>query len=178
MKIKILLLGWLVFMPLACASKADEPQEDYNLLNLLGVDAVDTFFWSGKAAQSVCEVAVCTVLANADATYTNDNVSVFFSNPLLLKGQVTATLAHPDRLIPTPFTFNVQGSITPGYETGSGISRILTLSATPNTVTSNGVQATMSQFRADVLEDSLRGTITLSYPDGPSVVYSFNLKSH
>jgi len=184
MKIKILILGWLVFMPLACSSKADEPQENYNLLNLLGVDAVDSFFWSGKAVQSQCsnltDVSVCVLLPPADDLYVDDNLSVLFSNPILLQGQLTATVAHPDRLTPTPFVFTVQGNITPGYETGSGISRILTLTASPNPVTSNGVQASLDQFRADVREDGLLGTITLSYPGTTttSVVYNFNLKSH
>ncbi len=183
MKIKILLLGWLVFMPLACASKADEPQEDYNFLNLLGVDAVDSFFWNGKAVQSQCsnltEASVCLLLPPADALYVDDNLTILFSNPILLQGQLTAVMAHPDNLTPTPFVFTIQGNITPGYETGGGISRIMNLTATPTLVTSNGVQASLDGFRADVLEDGLRGTITLSYPgtSTTSVVYSFNMKS-
>lgn len=183
MKIKILLLGWLVFMPLACASKADEPQEDYNFLNLLGVDAVDSFFWSGKAVQSQCanltDVGVCALLPTADAAYVDDNLSILFSNPVLLEGQLTVVVAHPNNLTPTPFVFTIQGNITPGYETGGGISRIMNLTATPTLVTSNGVQASLDGFRADVLEDGLRGTITLSYPgtSTTSVVYSFNMKS-
>jgi hypothetical protein len=183
MKIKNLLLCGLVFMPLACSSTADEPREDYNLLNLLGVDAVDSFYWSGKAVQSQCsnlsDASICLLLPPANAVYAGDNLTILLTNPIELQGQLTAIVAHPYRLVPTPFVFTVQGNMIPGYETGNGLSRILTLTASPNPVTSNGVSASLDQFRADVLKDGLRGTITLSYPgtSTTSVVYSFNIKS-
>lgn len=183
MKKEILLLGWLVFMPLACSSAADEPQEDYNLLNLLDVDALDTYFWSGKTTHSTCSnpdnPGICQTLKDIDQGYGADNLTLLFSNPVLLEGTLTAMVAHPSNGTPTAFSFSVKGNLNTGYETGNGISRLLTLSATPNTVTSNGVQATLQSFQADVLEDGLSGTMTLSFPGSTTtVVYSYNIKSH
>ncbi|MBW7856997.1 MAG: hypothetical protein H3C43_01535 [Leptonema sp. (in: Bacteria)] len=181
----------LLFMPLACASSADEPQEDYNLLNLLKVDAVKAFYWTGKTAGAECSATNNSIVncylveLGADIAndlYAEDNVQLFFSNPIFPEGSITINVADPVTLMPHVFSFAVKGNITFGAKTGeNGYARILHLNASgANPVTVDGVQASFDGLTADVEEDGLRGSFTVSFPAGAdltSVKYSFLLKT-
>lgn len=179
----------LLFMPLACASSADEPQEDYNLLNLLNVDAVKAFYWTGKTVGAQCSsssnIVDCYLVELAanlsNEMYGEDNVQLFFSNPIQPEGVITVLVADPVTMMAHTFSFNVKGGITFGAKTGeNGYARILQLNASgANPVTVDGVQASFDGLIADVEEDGIRGTFTLSFPGASltSVKYNFALKT-
>ena len=175
-----------MFMLAACSSKADEPQEDYNLMHLLGVDATQSFFWTGKATQAQCQDdnfgSSCAVLKAADDQYPDDNIQLFFSNPISQVGTVTMIVAHPNTALPTSFTFNVTGDATLGYEFKDGEwTRLMKLTASPALATSaDGTQALFAILQADIRQDGLMGTVTLLFPGSASVTgvsYAINLKS-
>lgn len=176
-----------------CKSGDEEPSDDQELLNLLDVNVANGIYWSGKSSQNSCSAGdplvtagVCNTQTLLEDTYligTTNNVNLFLPSGNPPAGTLTLIVPHPDNATSNVFDIAVSGDLGGGYETGNGISRVLSLSATGSTTaSSSSVQVQLVSFRAQQTEQSVEGTLVLRYirasGSDPTydVEYSFSLK--
>ncbi|MBI39410.1 MAG: hypothetical protein CMF59_07405 [Leptospiraceae bacterium] len=175
-----------------CKSGDEEPSDDQELLNLLDVNVANGIFWVGKTSQNSCNAGdaattatVCfnqTTLENTYLSGETTNINLYLPSGNPPAGTVSILVPHPDNSSLNTFDIAVSGDLSGGYETGNGVSRVLTLSATGATTASNStVQVQMVSFRAQQTENTVEGTIVVRFvrasSSNPSydVEYSFSM---
>ena len=175
-----------------CKSGDEEPSDDQELLNLLDVNVANGIFWVGKTSQNSCNAGdaattatVCfnqTTLENTYLSGETTNINLYLPSGNPPAGTVSILVPHPDNSSLNTFDIAVSGDLSGGYETGNGVSRVLTLSATGTTTASNStVQVQMVSFRAQQTENTVEGTIVVRFvrasSSNPSydVEYSFSM---
>ncbi|MBR32661.1 MAG: hypothetical protein CMN77_15260 [Spirochaetaceae bacterium] len=175
-----------------CKSGDEEPSDDQELLNLLDVNVANGIFWVGKTSQNSCNAGdagttatVCFTQTTLENTYlsgqsTNINLYLPSGNPPA--GAVSLLVPHPDNSSLNTFDIAVSGDLSGGYETGNGVSRVLTLTAATSTTAANSsAQIQMVSFRAQQTEKTVEGTVVIRFLRASSgnptydVEYSFSM---
>lgn len=187
--VNIILLSISFFLVFHCKnlvkSSADQPSEDYNLLALLSPNSINGFYWEGLLEYSLCssltEDATSCLLyqENYNNFIRSKNKNIYlFVDSLQNKGQLTIEIANPDNFQSLRFEIPVIVEVTIGPETGNGYAKILNLK-NPLPITSDQILITLQEFRADVLQDGLRGIVKLRIQgqnDTLNITFSFNIR--
>jgi hypothetical protein len=170
-------------------SDVDQPREDYNLLALLNQKVLNGFFWEGIMEYSNCDtpstdpVQDLTACSVYQTNYNNllslrdKNLSVIVDS-LTSTGKISIEITNPSTYLPLKVEIPVSASVSVGPETGNGYARILKL-ANPSPITQDSATITLKGFQADVLEDGLRGTLSIDVQSGSSLlslIFSFRIK--
>lgn len=170
-------------------SSADQPSEDYNLLALLDKKVLNGFYWDGLLDYSQCDtpstdpiqdLAACSVYRENYINFirNKDKNLYVYVDSLQSNGKLTVEIANPNTFLPLKIELPVIASITVGPETGNGYARILNLS-NPNSIIQDQITITLKDFKADVLQDGLRGTMSLDVQGNSGILnlkFSFNIK--
>jgi len=170
-------------------SDVDQPREDYNLLALLNPNVLNGFYWEGLMEYSTCDTPSTDPVQDLSAcsvyqTNYNNLLSVRDKNLFVLvdtlasTGKITIEISDPSTFLPLKVEIPASASVTIGPETGNGYARILKL-VNPNPITQDSATITFKGFQADVLEDGLRGTLSMDVQSGSSslsLTFSFRIK--
>lgn len=187
--IKIFLLSSSLILAFNCKnlikSSADQPTEDYNLLALVSPNSVNGYYWDGLLEYSLCSsqnnnITSCLVYQENYNNIINLIDKNIFLNVDFLQnsGQLTIEIANPDTYLPLKFHVPVNVNVTIGPETGNGYAKILNLSNS-NSITVDQITITLLDFKADVLQDGLRGSLSVRIQgqnDTLNTTFSFNIK--
>jgi hypothetical protein len=128
----------------------------------------------GKTSQNSCNAGdasttatVCftqTTLENTYLSGNENNLNLYLPSGNPPAGTVSLLIPHPDNSSLNTFDIAVSGDLSGGYETGNGVSRVLTLTAaTATTAASSSVQIQMVSFTAQQTENSVDGTIVVRF---------------
>jgi hypothetical protein len=170
-------------------SDVDQPREDYNLLALLNQKVLNGFFWEGIMEYSTCDtpstdpVQDLTACSVYQTNYNNllslrDKNLFVIVDSLTSTGKISIEITNPSTYLPLKVEIPVSASVSVGPETGNGYARILKL-VNPSPITQDSATITLRSFQADVLEDGLRGTLSIDVQSGSSslsLTFSFNIK--
>ncbi|GIX41521.1 MAG: hypothetical protein KatS3mg129_1254 [Leptospiraceae bacterium] len=189
----ILIMSLWLLMVFHCKnlvhSSADQPFEDYNLLALLDQKVLNGFYWEGLMDYSQCntpstdpveDLSKCSLYQENYENFIKQkekNLYVYVDS-LQSNGKITIEIANPDTYLPLKVEIPVLSSITVGPETGNGYARILYLS-NPNSITQSQITITLKEFKADVLQDGLRGSMSLDVQSNNgtlNLTFSFSIK--
>ena len=176
-----------VFSTAYCKSGDEEPSDDQELLNLLDVNVANGIFWSGNTSQNSCSAgdpvttaAVCNTQSYLETTFqtgTTNNLNLALTSGNPPAGTITLIVPHPDNAISNSFIIPVSGDLGGGYETGNGVSRVLTLStATATTASSANVQIQLVSFRAQQTEKTVEGTMVIRFLRNNSADASYDVE--
>lgn len=166
-------------------SSADQPSEDYNLLALLNLNSINGYYWEGLLEYSLCSsqnnnLTSCLVYQenyNNFVKLINKNIYLYVDS-LQSNGQLTIDIANPDTFLSLKLQIPVSVSTSVGPETGNGYAKILNLT-NPNAITVDQVSVTLLDFKADILQDGLRGRLSIRIQgqnDTLITTFSFNIK--
>lgn len=186
--IKFTFLSMWFLILFFCKSSVDQPTTDYNLLSLLNVKALNGFYWDGIGELSSCTLSSgdpspCWVYQENFRNFirTKEKNLFVYVDSIQSNGKITLEIANPDTFYSLKIDLPVSVSVTTGSETGNGYGRVISLSNS-NTFTVDSINVALKSFTADVLEDGLRGNMSISIvslnnpANNLNLSFSFNIK--
>ncbi|MCS7204205.1 MAG: hypothetical protein NZ853_00745 [Leptospiraceae bacterium] len=177
---------WFSFCKNAVSSTADQPNKSYELLFLLNQKFIDSFYWEGLMDISACTTTPenllgCNLYRENYKNFLRSRTKNLFvyADTIQKTGNLQFEIAHPQKLDFIKYEIPVSVDVEIGPETGSGVARILVLKNT-NPISQDGISLILNEFRADVLEDGLRGSLKVNLKDQENLnlnlTFSFNIK--
>lgn len=178
-----------------CSSGDEEPEGDLDLLSFLGVGFTENYSWSGTATRTVCgdgntipsaeAVGRCETHRIAEETLIKDipaNLSIsLIGMAQSIGGNFSMLIPHYNDPKMHDVRVDLNGHIEPGYDSGSGITRLFRLSSVQSTTGSGNVIFRPGQITATEDGNRLTGDFTIviedqSGQDAIMVGYSFSLE--